>query len=117
MIGELVVAAQAVDFDQPVQIPDVWMPLAAALLPILSGLAVRSDGQNWIRALIALVASGVLAVVETLNDGQPDTWETLAVTFLIAVVTFVGSYEGLMRHLGVNRLAASHGIRPSSRGA
>lgn len=97
--------------DQTFQLPELWVPVVAAFIPLLAALAVKADGASAVRALIAIVATGVLAVVHALTDAQPDTWETLLATFATATVSMLASYEAVWTHLGINRrLLADKGL-------
>lgn len=103
--------------DDVFQLPELWVPVAAAFIPLLSALAVKADGASAVRALIAIAATGVLAVVNVLVDDTPDTWESLLATFLTAAVTMLASYEAVWQHLGINhRVLADKGLTAGGNG-
>lgn len=93
--------------DTSLVLPEVWVPVVAAFVPILSALAVKPEGSNWVRAAISIAAVAVLAVVTQVTDSVPgDTVEGLVSTFLVSLVTAISSYTALWQHLGVNSTVA-----------
>ncbi|MBT8213345.1 MAG: hypothetical protein KJN71_09380 [Acidimicrobiia bacterium] len=85
--------------DSVIVLPDVWVPVVAAFIPLLTAFAVKREGSNAMRALFAAIAVVVLSVVEqiTANDF---TLEGLVSTGLIAAVTqatwYVTVYKPLL---------------------
>lgn len=93
--------------DTVVMLPEVWVPVVAAFVPILSSLAVKPEGSNAARAVIAVIAVAVLAVVTELTDSVPgDTVEALVSTFFVSLVSAVSSYAAFWKHLGINHKVA-----------
>ena len=77
------------------EIPDLWVAAVAAIIPLISAFAVRKEGANATRALIAVAASAVLAVVETaIGDGA--TLEAYASLFVTVLVTQFVSYAAVL---------------------
>jgi hypothetical protein len=97
--------------DGHIVLPDIWVAVIAALIPLLSSLAVRPEGSNLQRAAVAFVAAAVLAVVNQLVDDQADTWESLLSAFAVAVIAQATAYITLWKNLGANdRIAPTVGI-------
>lgn len=78
----------------------VWVPVFSALIPILSALAVKQDGSSFWRAVIAVVAATLLAVVDQVVNA-PDglTLSGLIVTAITALVLQVGMYLSVWKPL------------------
>lgn len=79
-------------------LPDVWVPVVAAFIPLLTAFAVKREGSSATRALVAAVAVVILAVVEqiTANDF---TLEGLVSTGLIAAITQATWYLTIFKPL------------------
>lgn len=80
------------------QVPELWIAAVAAIIPLLTALAVRKEGTNATRALIAVAASATLAVVETaIGDGA--TVEGYLSTFVTVLITQLVSYSAVLAPL------------------
>ncbi len=76
------------------ELPDLWVPAVAALIPLLTAAAVRQDGSNRTRALVAVGATALLAIV-SVATGDGATVEQYAATFTTALVTELAAYMAL----------------------
>lgn len=83
-------------------LPDVWVPLIAAFIPLLTAAAARSEADNNVRALVAIGAAGLLAVAERLVDGSGGSLEELLVAFGVAFVAQLTAYVGVWKLFAVN---------------
>ena len=96
--------------DDLIVIPEVWVPLAAAFIPLLAAAAVRPEGANVLRAAAAIIAAGGLAALEAVLDGDPDTFASIVSTFGTSVVAALTAYHAFWAHLGVNTKAGPQGV-------
>lgn len=90
----------------PVVLPEFWVVLIAAFLPLLASLAVKPEGASWVRAAIAASAAIVLAVVQVLTDDQPDTWQSLLTIAGTALGTQLTAYLAVFQHFHINERVA-----------
>ena len=98
----------------PIAIPEMWVPLIAALIPLIAAFAVKPAGSNLARAAVALIAAGVLAAVEALVDGDPDTTASILSVFGTAVITALTAYHAFWAHLRINSKAGTQGVGTSA---
>jgi hypothetical protein len=81
-----------------IAVPSVWLPIVSALvIPVLTGLVARYKSANRLpHALIAFVASGVLAAVWLLVDQDGgDTFVSLVVAFIMTFGSQLAAYLGV----------------------
>lgn len=80
--------------DTAIVLPDVWVPLVAALIPLLTAAVVRGGrSRNPARALVALGAAGLVAALSALVDAGDATVGSAVSAFLTAVVVQFTSYQ------------------------
>lgn len=79
-------------------IPDVWLGVIAALIPLLTALTVKSTSSNNVRAAVAAVATVILAVVEQVVANS-FTIEGLLSTFGVAMIVQLTAYVALWKPL------------------
>lgn len=96
----------------------IWVPAVSALIPLLGSLAVRQDGSNVARVVVAVVASVLLAVAnQFVEDPAGAAWEALLVTAITAFVVQAAFYVGLWTHANTNdRILPTVGIGPKTSG-
>lgn len=82
------------DFDTIVAFPVGWGSLVALFIPLLTALVTRyRAGASRMHAIIALVLSGIVAVLQMLTDDIPnDTWQTILAAFFAVIIPAVISY-------------------------
>ena len=71
---------------------EIWLPIAAAFVPLLTALAVKSSATSTVRAAVAGAASVALAVIHELTEAPDFTVSGLVVVALTALVVQVGTY-------------------------
>ena len=78
-----------------VTIPTVWLPVIGMLIPVLTAVVTRYRADSKaVPAAVAIIASGVVTVTQSLMDDTPDTTTTLLIGFLMVIGPAVGSYIG-----------------------
>lgn len=78
-----------------VAIPSMWLPVVGILIPFLTAVVTRYRADSsTVHAMIAIVASGVVVVVQALVDDVPDTATSLGIAFLMVIGPAIGSYLG-----------------------
>lgn len=97
--------------DSVIALPELWVPVVAAFIPILTALAVKAENGTAVRAAIAIAASAILAVVEQVTADDASV-EALIATFAIVVITQVAFYASVWKPLvNVNdRVAPGVGV-------
>ena len=93
-----------------IQIPELWVPIVSTFIPLLAALSVKRtpeiadpSRENFYRAAVAITASGVVAIAETLTDGMAgDTVNSILSSFFLAVATQLVFYMSLWRNLDIN---------------
>lgn len=76
------------------QLAPLWVPLVSVFIPILVAAATRSESDSRVRALIAILAAGAVAVVElVIGDGA--TVAELIAVFMTAVTAQFVAYKSL----------------------
>lgn len=84
--------------------PDLWVLVAAALIPYLASAAVAPEAPNSWRTAVALVACGGLAAAQAIVDTDGSDAAMAGGAFATAVIAQLGSY----------RLAHGFGLDPNS---
>lgn len=97
-----------------VALPESWVVIVSLLIPVLTAIVSRYRGSTKVvQALVALVASGVLAAVGMLTDDVPnDTVGSIVTAFLVVFIPAVMSYLGFWKPVvDINqRMAPTKGI-------
>lgn len=73
--------------DSVIVLPDVWVVVVSAFIPLFTSLSVKQEGANSVRALVAAVAVIVLTLVEQITVADGFTLAGLLSTGLVAAVT------------------------------
>ena len=93
-------------------LPDLWVPVLAPVIVILTALIAQSEASNGVRQLIAIVLSAGIAVLEQLTSAPEFTIEGLLSTFVVAFLTQLGAYLGTKRIIDVNSsVVPSFGVK------
>lgn len=93
-----------------VTLPALWVPIISAFIPLIAALAVRQDGSNAIRALIAVIASAAIAVIDVVT-GSGATVNELLSTFGTALAVELVFYAAIWGPIvGINNIAPNVGI-------
>lgn len=97
-----------------VVIPELWVPIVALFIPVFTAVVTRYRADSrLLQALVAVIASGVLAVISAVTDDVPgDTVQSLAIAFLTVFIPQLAAYIGFWQPVvQVNeRLAPTKGI-------
>ncbi len=84
-----------------ITLPEVWVLPIGAIISLLVGLGTPADAENKTRALIAVVASAGVAVLEQII-AESFTVQGLGTTFATVFVTQLVAYVGAWTHFNVN---------------
>ncbi len=80
--------------NETIVLAPLWVPLVSVFIPLLVAAATKTDSNNIRRAVLAIVAAGVLAVVEqVIGDGA--TVSALIASFMTASVAQLVAYKSL----------------------
>lgn len=91
-----------------------WVAVIGLFIPPAVALAVKYRGDNDVlhRALAVLLAAGV-AIGEALIDDTPDTWKTVTLAALTALVASQVAFKTLGGQRLNARLAPDFGLGPA----
>ena len=92
-----------------IALPEVVYQILAVFIPVLTAYAVRTDSSNTKRVVVAVIASGALAVVQQITTDAGFTIEGLLSTFIVIVLIEVGFYASIWKHAipgGINAVAS-----------
>lgn len=93
--------------------PDAWVIALTPAIPVLSAFAVKREGSNQQRAIIAIVASVMIAGWSVLTQDGGATGPALIGALLTTLIGQAGSYQmlqGVLGDIDLNDLAPSFGI-------
>lgn len=78
-----------------VTIPTIWLPVIGLLIPFLTAMVTKYRAHSSrVHAAVAIVASGLVVVVQALIDDVPDSFTSLLISFLMVIGPAIGSYLG-----------------------
>jgi len=82
-----------------VAIPASWWTLVALIIPVLVAIVAKyRESSSAVHAVIAIVASGLVAVLQMLIDDIPqDTFLSVLNTFLGIVIPAIAAYVGFWK--------------------
>ena len=90
-----------IDLAEPMALPQAWMLIVSALIPLVVSAATAPTASNKLRQQLALAAVAVVAVLEQIT-ADSFTLEGLIVAGVVAAVTQLTAYQATTHVVDLN---------------